>query len=71
MKQGNKIIQRLQKENNEEILENNINGLNQQKQESELLNRMIKRGNEQYIGNDVLLKEEEYKRQLLGTSYPK
>ena len=67
MKRGNKIIQRIQKENHEEILENNINGLYQQKEESERLKRMIQRGNDQYIGNDVLLKEEEYKRQLLGT----
>ncbi len=71
MKRGNAIIQRIQNENHADTLANNINGLNQQKQESELLNRMVQRGNDQYIGNDVQLNEEEYKRQLLGTSYPK
>ena len=66
MKRGNDMIQRIQKENNADTLANNINALNQQKQESELLNRMVQRGNDEYIGNDVLLNEEEYKRKLLG-----
>ena len=50
---------------------NLIFGVNQAKQESELINRMVQRGNDQYIGSDVLMNEAEYKRQLLGTPYPK
>ena len=71
MRRGNDMIQRIQNENHEGILQNNINGLNQAKQESELITRMVQRGNDQYIGSDVLMNEAEYKRQLLGTPYPK
>ena len=71
MEQVNDIMTKFEKRSNADILANIIKNLNLQKQESEQINRMIQKNNDEYIDSDEQLKLEEYKKQLLDMAYPK
>ncbi len=63
MKKENEIMRKLNNQNYAGILRENLDGLNAQKLESEQLNRDLRRGNDQYAGNDII-SVEEYRKQL-------
>ena len=64
-KEGNELLNQLNKENNAGVLIENNNALLNQKREEERTKQILQKGNEKIAGND-LYNEDDYLKQLLG-----
>ena len=66
LKQGNAIMNQISKENHTKTIQDNINNLYLQKKQEEETKRILERGNKQMVGDENLINEDAYLKQLLG-----
>ncbi len=71
LKKGTELMNEYNRENNGLILANNINQLLEQRAKDEQTKKIIERGNNAYVGNDMLKNEDDYLKELLGNGNTK
>ena len=64
--EGNKIMNQISKENHTKTIQDNLDNLYLQKKQEEETKRILERGNRQMIGEENLINEDAYLKQLLG-----
>ena len=65
-REGNEILNQINKENNAGVLIENTNALLNQKREDERIKNLLEKGNEKITGNNNLYNEDDYLKQILG-----
>ena len=66
LKEGNEIMNQINKDNHTKTIENNLNNLYIQKKQEEETKRILEMGNKQMVGSDNLINEDAYLKQILG-----
>ena len=66
LKQGNLIMNQINKENHTKTIQDNMDKLYLQKKQEEETKRILERGNRQMVGDENLINEDAYLKQLLG-----
>ena len=66
IKKGNEIMNQINKENHTKTLQENVDNLYLQKKQEEETKRILERGNRQLVGDENLINEDAYLKQILS-----
>ena len=66
IKKGNEVMNQVKRQNNDQILANNVENLLDQRARDEQTKKNLERANNQYLGNDPQFNEDAYLKELLG-----